>query len=188
MTVADPPPSTSTTSTAEDRSGRERPRARHRPHRPPTGPRRLRGVGDLAGRKLLPAIAALTDHGVLPPGFTVVGVARTTWCDEEFRKVALKAVDKPSPAWKEMVRRFRYVSGEYGHPDTFDALKKILDEADTTLGTAGNRIFYLATIPDLFGTVATALGKHGCATPEADVSPDCWWRSPSAATWPAPRP
>src|ERR1700677_3389598 len=123
--------------------------------------------GDLAHRKLFPAIAALAEHNVLAPGFTVVGVARTAWSDEEFRKVALKAVDKPSPAWKEMVGRFRYISGEYGHPDTFDALKKILDEADATLGTAGNRIFYLATIPDLFGTVATALGKHGCATPNS---------------------
>ena len=57
--------------------------------------------------------------------------------------------------------RFRYVSGEYGHPDTFDQLKTVLDEADTTLGTSGNRLFYLATIPALFGVVATALGKHG---------------------------
>ena len=89
-----------------------------------------------------------------------------------------------------MVKRFRYISGEYGHPDTFGQLKTVLDDADKTLGTAGNRIFYLATIPDLFGTVATALGKHGCATPgrRRHPSPGCSWRSPSAATWPAPWP
>jgi glucose-6-phosphate 1-dehydrogenase len=120
--------------------------------------------GDLAARKLLPAIAGLADHGALAKGFTVVGVARTTWSDEDFQKVALKAVPKPSDAWKELVKRFRYVAGEYGHPDTFDALRKVLDESDKNLGTGGNRIFYLATIPDLFGTVATALGKHGCST------------------------
>ncbi len=84
--------------------------------------------------------------------------------------MALKAVDTPSPAWKELVKNFRYVAGEYGHPDTFDALKTVLDEADKNLGTAGNRIFYLATIPDLFGTVATALGQHGCATPGPEGS------------------
>jgi glucose-6-phosphate 1-dehydrogenase len=121
--------------------------------------------GDLASRKLLPAIASLADHGALADGFTVVGVARTAWSDEDFQAVALKAVAKPSAAWKKLVTRFRYVAGEYGHPDTFDQLKTILDESDATLGTAGNRVFYLATIPDLFGTVATALGKHGCATP-----------------------
>ncbi len=126
--------------------------------------------GDLAARKLLPAIASLADHGALAKGFTVVGVARTNWSDDDFRSVALKAVTKPSAAWRELVTRFRYVAGEYGHPDTFDRLKTILDDADEKLGTAGNRVYYLATIPDLFGTVATALGKHGCATPGPDGS------------------
>jgi glucose-6-phosphate 1-dehydrogenase len=126
--------------------------------------------GDLAARKLLPAIASLADHGALPDGFTVVGVARTAWSDDDFRKVALTAVPKPTAAWKELVKRFRYVAGEYGHPDTFDQLKQILDDADKTYGTAGNRLFYLATIPELFGTVATALGDHGCSTPGPDGS------------------
>ncbi|MGH9017470.1 MAG: glucose-6-phosphate dehydrogenase [Acidimicrobiales bacterium] len=126
--------------------------------------------GDLAARKLLPAVAALAEHNALAEGFTVVGVARTQWSDEEFRKVALKAVPDGGDAWKALVKRFRYISGEYGHPDTFDQLKTVLDEADKTLGTAGNRIYYLATIPDLFGVVATALGKHGCATPGPDGS------------------
>jgi len=126
--------------------------------------------GDLTARKLLPAIAALADHGALPDGFTVIGVARTAWSDDDFRNVALKAVPKPSAAWKEVVKRFRYVAGEYGHPDTFDQLKSALDDADKTYGTAGNRIFYLATIPELFGTVATALGKHGCSIPGPDGS------------------
>ncbi|HVC70545.1 MAG TPA: glucose-6-phosphate dehydrogenase [Acidimicrobiales bacterium] len=121
--------------------------------------------GDLAARKLLPAVASLADHGALPDGFTLVGVARTPWSDDEFRKVALKAVTKPSAAWKEVVKRFRYVAGEYGHPDTFDRLKQVLEDADTTDATAGNRLFYLATVPDLFATVAAALGRHGCATP-----------------------
>jgi glucose-6-phosphate 1-dehydrogenase len=124
--------------------------------------------GDLTARKLLPAIASLADHGALPSGFTVIGVARTVWSDDEFRQVALKAVAKPSAAWKEVVGRFRYISGEYGHPHTFDQLKTILEDADKTDGTGGNRLYYLATVPDLFGTVATALGKHGCSAPGAD--------------------
>jgi glucose-6-phosphate 1-dehydrogenase len=126
--------------------------------------------GDLTARKLLPAIASLADHHALPDGFTVIGVARTPWSDEEFQQVALKAVAKPSAAWKKVVSRFRYISGEYGHPDTFEQLRKHLEEADKTCGTAGNRLYYLATIPDIFGTVATALGKHGCAAPGADGS------------------
>jgi glucose-6-phosphate 1-dehydrogenase len=121
--------------------------------------------GDLAGRKLLPAIASLADHNALPAGFTVVGVARTSWDDDQFRKVALDAAPQAGQAWKDMVKHFRYISGEYGHPDTFDALHRALNDADQNLGTGGNRLYYLATIPDLFGVVATGLGKHGCAEP-----------------------
>ena len=57
------------------------------------------------------------------------------------------------------------MTGEYGAPETFDALKQLLDDADDKLGTAGNRVYYLATIPDMFSTVATALAKHGCNAP-----------------------
>jgi glucose-6-phosphate 1-dehydrogenase len=121
--------------------------------------------GDLASRKLLPAIAALAEHGALPEGFTVVGVARTQWSDDQFRQVALDAAPYAGPEWKKVVSRFRYVAGEYAEKPTFDKLKKILDESDAKLGTGGNRVYYLATIPSMFGDVAGALADHGCNAP-----------------------
>ena len=121
--------------------------------------------GDLASRKLLPAIAALADHGALPEGFTVVGVARTQWSDDQFRQVALDAAPYAGPGWKKVVSRFRYVAGEYAEQPTFDKLKEVLDESDATFGTGGNRVYYLATIPSMFGDVASALAKHGCNAP-----------------------
>jgi glucose-6-phosphate 1-dehydrogenase len=121
--------------------------------------------GDLASRKLLPAIAALAEHKALPAGFTVVGVARTTWTDKQFRQAALDAAPHAGPEWEKVVSRFRYVAGEYGEKPTFDKLKKVLDEADAQLGTGGNRVYYLATIPAMFGTVASALADHGCNLP-----------------------
>jgi len=121
--------------------------------------------GDLASRKLLPAIAALAEHKALPRHFTVVGVARTQWSDDQFRQAALDAVPYAGPEWHELVRHFRYVAGEYTDAETFAALRMVLDEADRTLGTAGNRVFYLATIPAMFGAVAEALADHGCNKP-----------------------
>ena len=121
--------------------------------------------GDLAHRKLLPAIAALADHHALPRGFTVIGVARTGWSDEEFRRVARTACPEAGPEWHKLVERFRYVSGDYAEKPTFDRLREVLLDADRTLGTGGNRVFYLATIPDVFGAVATALGEHGLNEP-----------------------
>lgn len=124
--------------------------------------------GDLTTRKLLPALAALADRHALGRSFTVVGVARTAMDDLEFRKLAARAVEDPSPEWEAMVRRFRYVAGDYSHPDTFLALSKVLSEVDQSLGTAGNRLYYMATVPALFAEVAGALARHGLATPPRD--------------------
>jgi glucose-6-phosphate 1-dehydrogenase len=121
--------------------------------------------GDLASRKLLPAIAALAEHKALPEGFTVIGVARTQWSDDQFRQRCLDAAPFAGPQWHEVVARFRYVAGEYGEKPTFDRLKKVLAEADAKMATAGNRVFYLATIPSMFGEVACALAQHGCNVP-----------------------
>ena len=51
------------------------------------------------------------------------------------------------------------------HPDTFARLKDHLDEADRVDGTDGNRLYYLATIPSVFGEVAGALKDHACTRP-----------------------
>jgi glucose-6-phosphate 1-dehydrogenase len=123
--------------------------------------------GDLTGRKILPALARLADRGVLDDGFTVIGVARTEWTDQEFRDHVAESTPEAGPKWKALTERFKYVTGEYDHPDTFDQLKGHLDEADRVDGTDGNRLYYLATIPSVFGLVAQALAIHGCSGPGA---------------------
>ena len=126
--------------------------------------------GDLTGRKILPALARLADRGVLDDGFTVIGVARTEWTDDEFRAHVAESTPEAGPKWRALTERFKYVTGEYDHPDTFDQLKSHLDEADRVDGTDGNRLYYLATIPSVFGLVAQALATHGCSGPGAGGS------------------
>jgi glucose-6-phosphate 1-dehydrogenase len=121
--------------------------------------------GDLTSRKILPALANLADRDRLSENFTVIGVARTEWTDEEFRQAALKDVPNPGPQWCKLVERFRYVAGEYAAPETFEQLRKLLIEADRDYGTSGNRLYYLATIPAVFAMVAEALAKEGCNVP-----------------------
>lgn len=121
--------------------------------------------GDLASRKILPALANLADRGRLSERFSVIGVARTAWSDEEFQKVALEAAPGAGAQWKELVKRFRYVSGEYAATETFDRVKVCLAEADQAWGTEGNRVYYLATVPAVFSMVATALEREGCNVP-----------------------
>ncbi len=55
--------------------------------------------GDLASRKILPALANLAERGRLNDNFTVIGVARTQWTDDEFRQRATKCVPVPGPRW-----------------------------------------------------------------------------------------
>jgi glucose-6-phosphate 1-dehydrogenase len=117
--------------------------------------------GDLTSRKLMPALARLADERRLPAAFAVVGVARTEQSDDDFRGRMSKAVDKPSAAWENLVSGFRYVAGDYAHPETFDTLRQVLEEVDRERGTGGNRVFYLATPPQVFGTIAAALAKCG---------------------------
>ncbi len=121
--------------------------------------------GDLCARKILPALAELANRGRLNERFSVVGVARTEWSDDDFRQVALKADPTSGDTWTQLVRSFRYVTGEYAATETFDALREVLADADERLGTSGNRVYYLATIPDVFGLVAEALAKEHCNVP-----------------------
>jgi glucose-6-phosphate 1-dehydrogenase len=121
--------------------------------------------GDLTARKILPALARLADRGVLDNGFTVIGVARTKWSDDDFRAHVAEATPEGGPKWKTLTEGFKYVAGEYDDPDTFARLKEHLDEADRVNGTGGNRLYYLATIPSVFGLVAGALALHACTRP-----------------------
>ncbi|HVB06531.1 MAG TPA: glucose-6-phosphate dehydrogenase [Acidimicrobiales bacterium] len=117
--------------------------------------------GDLAHRKILPALGALAARGTLPAEFSVVGVARTELSDEEFRKLCEEAAPPhEAERWKKVLPNFRYVSGDYGDPATFSRLRAVLEELDHQAGTSGNRVYYLATIPALFLTVAQGLAKE----------------------------
>jgi len=124
--------------------------------------------GDLTRRKILPAVAALADQGVLKEGFRLIGVARTPWSDAEFQEVVTDATPDAGPRWRELTRTFTYVSGGYDQADTFIQLRAALAAADETSGTAGNRLFYLATVPAVFGQVCQALADHGCSKPASD--------------------
>ena len=124
--------------------------------------------GDLTARKLLPALASMAGEGSLPEGFGLVGVARTQWSDNEFRDHCLATVPDAKAPWAELVKRFRYVTGDYDDDATFSRVVEIvteLDSPDEGGGTGGNRIFYLATVPSLFGEVARGLARHGLNKP-----------------------
>ncbi|MEY2469467.1 MAG: glucose-6-phosphate 1-dehydrogenase, partial [Actinomycetota bacterium] len=126
--------------------------------------------GDLTARKLIPAIAALHAAGSLPDGFALVGAARTEMTDEEFQKKVLDSAPNVGDGWAEVVKRFRYVSGGYDSTFTYMALGEVLRELDESAGTGGNRLFYLATLPQVFPTIVEHLGSSGLHRPASGGS------------------
>ncbi len=131
--------------------------------------------GDLTSRKLMPAIERLALRRLLPPGFAVVGVARTEMNDDDFRERMRELVEKGGGGgaearhvWDSFVGAFRYIAGDYDDPDTFERLKDVLAELDNERGTAENRLYYLATPPSTFPTVIKGLAAHDLNRPTSD--------------------
>jgi glucose-6-phosphate 1-dehydrogenase len=126
-------------------------------------------TGDLAGRKLYPALAALAGRKQLPTCFALVGVARTEMSDGDFERRVFESIDAAEKsederkAFAELDVTFKYVSGSFDDHDTFGRLDMALNEVEAHCGTEGNRLYYLSTVPSAFETVATGLGAAGMA-------------------------
>ena len=78
-------------------------------------------TGDLARKKLMPAIYDLANRGLLPPGFSLVGFARRDWADEDFAQIVHDSVREHArtefreEVWKQLAEGFRFVPGEDAH-------------------------------------------------------------------------
>ena len=127
--------------------------------------------GDLAHRKLYPAIGSLAARGQLPAHSALVGVARTEYDDDDFRATVLDAVRKvhPDAAGPLDHENFhcRYVAGSFDDAGTFKRIAAVLDDLDEKHAIGGRRIFYLSTVPQLFEAAISGLGDAGLS-----VAPD----------------
>jgi glucose-6-phosphate 1-dehydrogenase len=123
--------------------------------------------GDLAKRKLLPAIYNLAHEGALPERFNLIGCARSDWSDDEYREVAREAIQKFSrrktdeTVLDSLLSRARYVSGSFDDAELFSKIGQIAEQEDEEAGLTYNRIFYLSTAPGFFETIAEQLGASG---------------------------
>jgi glucose-6-phosphate 1-dehydrogenase len=140
-------------------------------------------TGDLAKKKVMPAIYDLANRGLLPPGFSLVGYARRDWADEDFAQVVHDAVREHArtgfreEVWAQLADGFRFVPGDFADDNAFEQLCKTVHELDESRGTAGNRAFYLSIPPKFFPDVIRQLRKHGLADPgEPDPSGRVPWR------------
>ncbi|WP_425953786.1 glucose-6-phosphate dehydrogenase [Xylanimonas sp. McL0601] len=135
-------------------------------------------TGDLARKKLMPAVYDLANRGLLPPGFALTGFARREWADEDFAKVVHDAVRDHArtpfreATWRQLAEGIRFVQGSFDDDDAFANLRKTVEALDAERGTGGNHAFYLSIPPSAFPTVVSQLQEHGLSTPQ----PGAWRR------------
>jgi glucose-6-phosphate 1-dehydrogenase len=132
-------------------------------------------TGDLARKKLMPAIYDLANRGLLPPGFALVGFARRDWADQDFMQVVHDSVKAHSrtefreDVWENLAQGLRFVPGDFGDDEAFAKLKQTIEELDQTRGTGGNHAFYLSVPPKFFPDVVRQLKEHGLAESGSDA-------------------
>jgi len=134
-------------------------------------------TGDLARKKLLPAVYDLANRGLLPTNFALLGFARRDWGDMEFAELARTAAQEHArtpwreEVWDRLAGSVRFVQGSFDDDNAFDELAGALADLEGSHGIGGNAAFYLSIPPALFPTVLKQMERTGMAE-----STDGRWR------------
>ncbi|NOU63491.1 glucose-6-phosphate dehydrogenase [Paenibacillus sp. LMG 31461] len=125
-------------------------------------------TGDLAKRKLFPAFYSLYREGKLGDNFAVVGLARRPRTNEQFREDVKNSIqdfarykNTDAAEWEKFAQRFEYMSLDINNVAGFHELNTLTAKLDEKYQTGGNRLFYLALAPELFGNVSYNLSEGG---------------------------
>jgi glucose-6-phosphate 1-dehydrogenase len=134
---------------------------------PPTTMTIFGGTGDLARRKLLPAIYNLAHEGALPEQFNLVGISRGDLSDDAYRELAREAIRAfsrrpPDGAVLDaLLARVRHVRGSFDDPAVYERVEACASAWDEEAGMPLDRLYYLAIAPSFFPAVVALLGERG---------------------------
>lgn len=125
-------------------------------------------TGDLAKRKIYPALFNLFLDGKLPEVFSVIGLGRREWSDETFKaniERSLHSFSRREASDAEAVTKFlsffRYQVLDVDRKEDYQSLLKLIEEREQALGAEPNRLFYLSVGPELFETIANHIQDSG---------------------------
>ncbi|MBA3242639.1 MAG: glucose-6-phosphate dehydrogenase, partial [Acidobacteria bacterium] len=129
--------------------------------------------GDLAKRKLIPALYRLVQERLLPAEFAIIGLGRTAMTDDEYRdrmKASVlefsesKQVDEE--VWQSFAQGMRFLPSNIENAECYQVLAKMLEEVERERGTQGNRLFYLSVAPEFYAEAVRQLGEAGLTKSE----------------------
>jgi glucose-6-phosphate 1-dehydrogenase len=124
-------------------------------------------TGDLAQRKLLPALYNLAHEGALPERFNLIGVSRADRPHEDYQALARESIEQHSrrepddQVLSSLLEHVRYVPGVFDDPSVYEQLERTAAEFDQEAGSRFNRVFYLSTAPAFFPVIVGQLGDRG---------------------------
>jgi glucose-6-phosphate 1-dehydrogenase len=125
------------------------------------------GTGDLAHRKLLPAVYNLAHEGALPERFNLIAIARSDIAHDDYRRMARESITQYSrtppdeQVLLKLLEQVRYVPGSFDDDSAYARLGDELKQFDDEAGIVFNRVFYLSTAPEFFPLIISKLGEHG---------------------------
>ena len=132
-------------------------------------------TGDLAHRKVVPALFHLWVGNLLPERFALVCFGRRAFSDQEIRTSLRSSLDKHAritpvdeERWASFASRITYHQGGFDESEAYTALATKLNAIDTEFGTDGNRLYYLATPASSFPEIVRSLGAAGLDHETAD--------------------
>lgn len=129
-------------------------------------------TGDLAQKKIFPALIDLYEKNLLPERFSIVGIARRDLSREEFVDFVKKAVSAKKTYSEDILHAFlgriQYSQGQFDDVSTYENTKKLLQSIDEEWGQCSNKLFYLSVPPVLYKGIATKLADSGLSEPCSD--------------------
>jgi glucose-6-phosphate 1-dehydrogenase len=126
-------------------------------------------TGDLSRKKLIPAIYDLSNRGLLPPGFVLLGFARRDWGVGDFESLARKAAEEHArtefreDVWRRVAASLQFLPGSFDDDAAFDRLAQTLIDLEASHGIKGNAAFYLSIPPAAFPVVLKQMQRTGMA-------------------------
>jgi glucose-6-phosphate 1-dehydrogenase len=134
--------------------------------------------GDLTHRKLVPALYHLMCDGMLPENFAMIGFARKANTNEGYRADMRRTIEQfarsrpiDEAVWAKFERILHYQQGDYSTGEDYLKLAERLNAIDAAHGTQGNRLFYVATPPEVYSAITEHIGLTAALKPEG-----CWSR------------
>lgn len=126
------------------------------------------GTGDLAKRKIYPALYNLFLEQKLPSLFSIVGLGRRDMSNNDFLKnieqslqsFSRQKIDNPAKT-KEFLKFFRYVSFDANKKEDYKKLLQVVEQREQEIGIPQNRLFYLSVAPEFFDVIASNIKESG---------------------------